>query len=234
MMNAFIEPFFTIPFLGAGIPVAWVTLFGLTGNLLFTGRVLVQWIASERRGQSVVPVSFWWISLVAAVIFMAYALMRHNARDEYDPDLPMFLGLSVTLLPYIRNLRIHYHPDRPARRGLQILLPAAALIFVALYGVSQNLEHQHKWLFALGLAGNGIYCSRFIVAWVQAEKQRRAVLPLSFWYLSMVGSLLLLSYSLMRADLVFILGFLFNSIPFLRNIVLIRRSRESKGAGAGE
>jgi len=230
-MHSFIEPFFTIPFSGAGIPVAWVTIFGLAGNLLFTGRVLVQWITSERRRESVVPVSFWWMSLFAAVILMAYALMRYNARDIYDPDLPMFLGLSVTLVPYIRNLRIHYRPERPPRRGMQILLPAAALIFVVIYGLIQNLEHQHKWLFALGLAGNAIYCSRFIIAWVQSEQQRRAVLPLSFWYLSMIGSLLLLAYSLMRADLVFILGFLFNSFPFLRNIILIRRFRESSAKG---
>lgn len=113
-MDSFIEPFFTIPFLGAGIPIAWMTIFGLAGNLLFTGRVLVQWIASERRGESVVPVSFWWMSLFAALILMTYALMRYNARNVYDPDLPMFLGLSITLLPYIRNLRIYYHPERPA------------------------------------------------------------------------------------------------------------------------
>lgn len=226
-MNNFIQPFFTIPFIGAGIPVAWVTIFGLVGNLLFTGRVLVQWIASERRGESVVPISFWWISLLAAIILMAYALMRHNGYSDYDPDLPMFLGLSVTLIPYIRNLHITYHPDRPARRGAQILLPAAALILVVIYSMFLNLEHQNKCLFALGLVGNAIYCSRFIIAWVQAERQRRAILPLSFWYLSLTGSLLLLAYSLMRADMVFILGFLFNSIPFLRNIMLIHRSRKS-------
>jgi len=231
-MNVFIQPFFTIPFFGAGIPIAWVTIFGLVGNLLFTGRVLVQWIASERRGESVVPVPFWWVSLIAAIILMIYALMRHNGYGDYDPDLPMFLGLSVTLIPYIRNLHIIYHPDRPARRGAQILLPAAALIFVVIYSMILNLEHQNKWLFTLGLAGNAIYCSRFIIAWVQAEQQRRAILPLSFWYLSMIGSLLLLAYSLMRADLVFILGFMFNSIPFLRNIFLINRSRKSPANGA--
>ena len=231
-MNFFIQPFFTIPFLGAGIPVAWVTIFGLVGNLLFTGRVLVQWITSERRGESVVPISFWWMSLLAAIIFMAYALMHHNGYGDYDPDLPMFLGLSVTLIPYIRNLHIIYHPDRPARRGAQILLPAAALIFVLIYSLILNLEHQNKWLFSLGLVGNAIWCSRFIIAWVQAERQRRALLPLSFWYLSLIGSLLLLAYSLMRADMVFILGFLFNSIPFLRNIVLIHRSRKLSANGA--
>jgi lipid-A-disaccharide synthase-like uncharacterized protein len=230
-MNVLIQPFFTIPFFGAGIPVAWVTIFGLIGNLLFFSRVLVQWIASERRGESVVPVPFWWISLLAAIIFMAYALMRHNGYGDYDPDLPMFLGLSVTLIPYIRNLHIAHHPDRPARRGAQILLPAAALILVVIYSMFLNLEHQNKWLFALGLVGNAIYCSRFIIAWVQAEQQRQAILPLSFWYLSMIGSLLLLAYSLMRADMVFILGFLFNSIPFVRNIILIHRSKKSLSNG---
>ena len=191
--------------------------------MLFSGRVLLKWIGSEGAGRSVVPVAFWWVSLAAVLVQMSYALLRHNAAMQYDPDLPMFLGLSVTIVPYVRSLRIHYHPERQARRGMQIVLPACALVVVALYAITVNLEHQHKGIMLLGLAGNAIFCSRFIVAWVASEARREAVLPLTFWYLSLAGATLLLIYSLLRADLVFIVSFLFNGIPYLRNIRLIRK-----------
>jgi lipid-A-disaccharide synthase-like uncharacterized protein len=73
----------------------WVAL-GLAGQLLFMGRFLVQWIASERAGRSVVPVAFWYFSIGGAVILFAYACWR---RD------PVFiLGQSMGLGIYLRNL----------------------------------------------------------------------------------------------------------------------------------
>jgi lipid-A-disaccharide synthase-like uncharacterized protein len=73
----------------------WV-LVGLGGQLLFMGRFLVQWIASERARRSVVPTAFWWLSLGGAAVLLAYALWR---RD------PVFiLGQSLGFGIYARNL----------------------------------------------------------------------------------------------------------------------------------
>lgn len=73
----------------------WV-LFGLFGQLMFTGRFLVQWIASERAKRSVVPVFFWYFSLAGGVILLSYAIYR---RD------PVFiLGQSLGVFIYLRNL----------------------------------------------------------------------------------------------------------------------------------
>lgn len=75
--------------------LAWVA-FGLAGQLMFTGRFLVQWIASERARKSVVPVLFWYFSVAGGLILLAYALYR---RD------PVFiLGQSMGLFIYLRNL----------------------------------------------------------------------------------------------------------------------------------
>jgi lipid-A-disaccharide synthase-like uncharacterized protein len=219
-----IAPLFTLHLLGKAMPFSWLTLFGLTSNVLFSGRVLIQWIASERRGKSVVPVAFWWVSLVASIIQMTYAIYHRDAHGAPDPDLPMFLGLSVTLVPYLRNLRIYYRPDRPSRGGAQILAPAVALLIVLIYGVATGLPRQNWWLFGMGLVGQAIYASRFIVAWVRAEAIRKADLPLAFWWLSLIGSLILLAYSVLRVDPVFILSYLFNSIPYVRNIMLLKRA----------
>lgn len=73
----------------------WIVV-GLLGQALFTARFLVQWIASERKGRSTVPDSFWWLSLLGGATLLAYALWR---RD------PVFiLGQGLGLVVYLRNL----------------------------------------------------------------------------------------------------------------------------------
>ncbi len=73
----------------------WV-LFGLFGQLMFTGRFLVQWIASERAKQSVIPVVFWYFSLAGGMILLSYAFYRKD---------PVFiLGQSLGVFIYSRNL----------------------------------------------------------------------------------------------------------------------------------
>ena len=212
------DPLLTIDLFGYAIPVTAWTLFGLVANVLFTIRVLVQWIASERAGQSVTPVAYWWISFSAAAIMIIYAFGRK--------EIPFILGLAATLAPYTRNLVIHYRPHRPSRPLGLILAAAVALGCIPVLIFWRNEAIRDGWFF-FGLLGTGIFYSRFFVQWVQSEARRRAVLPLSFWYLSLVGSLMLLAYSLWRNDLVFILGFLFNAIPYVRNIMLIRRQRHT-------
>jgi lipid-A-disaccharide synthase-like uncharacterized protein len=73
----------------------WIAI-GFAGQLLFAGRFLVQWITSERRGESVIPVGFWYLSLGGSLILLFYAVHR---RD------PVFiLGQAFGSFIYIRNL----------------------------------------------------------------------------------------------------------------------------------
>ncbi|HEU5320861.1 MAG TPA: lipid-A-disaccharide synthase N-terminal domain-containing protein, partial [Methylomirabilota bacterium] len=57
------------------VPSTWLAL-GFVGQALFAARFLVQWLASERRGRSVVPLAFWHLSLLGGVLLLAYALWR--------------------------------------------------------------------------------------------------------------------------------------------------------------
>lgn len=75
--------------------LAWVAL-GLGGQLLFTGRMLVQWISSEKSRRSVVPVSFWWMSLAGATMLLVYFIWRR--------DIVGILGQATGWIIYIRNL----------------------------------------------------------------------------------------------------------------------------------
>jgi lipid-A-disaccharide synthase-like uncharacterized protein len=77
------------------IGIAWVAL-GLLGQLLFAGRMLVQWLTSERRGRSTVPLAFWWMSLAGASMLLVYFIWRK--------DVVGVLGQSTGWLIYARNL----------------------------------------------------------------------------------------------------------------------------------
>ena len=77
------------------IPKAWLAL-GFLGQAMFSSRFLVQWVASERRKNSVIPKAFWWLSLAGGMCLLVYALHR---RD------PVFvLGQGGGLVVYVRNL----------------------------------------------------------------------------------------------------------------------------------
>ena len=85
----------------------WWVLLGFLAQAFFTMRFLVQWLASERVGRSVIPIAFWWLSIGGGVLLFIYALYR---RD------PVFIaGQGFGVFVYLRNL---YFVLRDRRRGM--------------------------------------------------------------------------------------------------------------------
>jgi lipid-A-disaccharide synthase-like uncharacterized protein len=81
----------------------WLML-GVAGQLAFSARFVLQWLYSERRGESAVPMSFWYASVSGAVVLLAYAIHR---RD------PVFMaGQSCGLLVYARNIQLRLRESR--------------------------------------------------------------------------------------------------------------------------
>ncbi len=74
----------------------------------------------------------------------------------------------------------------------------------------------------LGFFAQGLFAARFLVQWVKSERARRSIIPTSFWYFSLAGSMLLLVYAVHQRDAVFILGQVAGTIVYLRNLYLIR------------
>ena len=74
---------------------------GWTGNLVFFTRFFVQWWATERKKQVVVPTAFWWLSLAGSLLLFSYALF-------YQRDSVFIFAYAFTWIPYIRNLIIHH------------------------------------------------------------------------------------------------------------------------------
>ncbi len=80
----------------------WVA-FGLMGQMLFGSRFIVQWIASERKKSSYIPMAFWYLSLCGGIVTTIYAIHR---RD------PVFIvGQSAGLIVYVRNLMLIHRAD---------------------------------------------------------------------------------------------------------------------------
>ena len=74
---------------------------GWLGNAIFFSRFFVQWYATEKRKQVVVPTAFWWLSLIGSVTLLCYGLF-------YLKDSVVIFAYAFTWIPYIRNLVIHY------------------------------------------------------------------------------------------------------------------------------
>jgi lipid-A-disaccharide synthase-like uncharacterized protein len=82
----------------------------------------------------------------------------------------------------------------------------------------------HYWLY-LGFAGQLLFGLRFLVQWVVSERKGESVIPIYFWYFSLIGSMILLAYAIFRRDPVFILGQSTGFIVYTRNLMLIYRKR---------
>lgn len=95
-------------------PAIWLAI-GFLGQVLFSARFLVQWLASERARRSVVPIAFWWLSMGGSLVLLVYAASRR------DPVIIM--GQSIGLVVYSRNLILLGERKR-SRRGLASCRPS--------------------------------------------------------------------------------------------------------------
>jgi len=83
------------------------------------------------------------------------------------------------------------------------------------------------WL-GIGLTGQVLFMMRFIVQWIHSERHGQSLIPVSFWYLSLSGGLIVLAYGLHKLDPVIILGQLPGTIVYTRNLMLLNRANKEK------
>ncbi|HKD31188.1 MAG TPA: lipid-A-disaccharide synthase N-terminal domain-containing protein [Xanthobacteraceae bacterium] len=84
----------------------WWVLLGYAGQSLFAMRFIVQWLASERVGRSVMPVAFWFFSMGGGTLILVYAL--------YKRDPVFIIGQGFGLFVYLRNLHFVFRERRAA------------------------------------------------------------------------------------------------------------------------
>jgi lipid-A-disaccharide synthase-like uncharacterized protein len=199
---------------------------GFTAQLLFSARLLLQWISSEKHKRVVTPTSFWIHSLAASFLLFLYGYLRN--------DFPIMLGQVITYYIYIRNLqfeRLWYRQHRL----LQHFLLAFPILIVAYFFTNNrydlrelfNKDHIPFTLLVWGSLGQVIFTFRFIYQWIHAEKIKQAILPTAFWVISLAGSMMILSYAVLRRDPVLFIGQLFGFIVYSRNLMLIAHSEKT-------
>jgi lipid-A-disaccharide synthase-like uncharacterized protein len=88
------------------------------------------------------------------------------------------------------------------------------------------LMTKDHWWIAFGLMGQLLFSARFVVQWLKSEKEKRSVIPTAFWYFSISGGIVLLTYALHKQDPVFILGQSLGLFIYMRNVQLIRKERK--------
>ncbi len=216
------------------IAVLWHVV-GIAGALIFYGRFYVQWIASERAGRSVMPIVFWYMSSIGSVLLMAFAVATRSPLGA--------LGQNFNLAVYGRNL-LHIWREQgtltPLRRrlvnGTMVVVGVAAVYLLAHVWLGEYRHVQQQpgrasrevwvWL-AVGVVGQALFAARFLVQWLATERQRRSVIPLSFWYLSLAASVLQSTAFLQRREWVFGIGMLATIVIYLRNIRLVRKAGDA-------
>ena len=90
------------------------------------------------------------------------------------------------------------------------------------------MDFINGWVL-FGFLGQAAFSARFIVQWIVSEKKKESTIPVVFWYLSLIGGLILFVYAIKKEDPVFIIGQGSGLIVYIRNLILIRK----KAAGAG-
>ena len=89
-----------------------------------------------------------------------------------------------------------------------------------------------SYLTILGFLGNLVFSTRFLVQWIASEKRGDSVIPISFWYWSIGGSVIMCAYFIFQRDPVGILAYLPNSAIYLRNLHLIQKRKVAAAAAA--
>ena len=203
-----------------------VFAIGFIAQLLFSARLMVQWFASERAGRSLSPLVFWQLSVLASFLLVLYGVLRHDAA--------IILGQAVTYGIYIRNLHYYgfWNKIPVAVRILVVALPVLAIIQL-LGGETYNLarivgnKDISATLMIWGITGQVVFTFRFVLQWLYSEKRQQSVLPIQFWLVSIVGSLMVLTYAIVRRDPVLLLGQAFGFVVYFRNTLLWWRQRRA-------
>jgi len=95
-----------------------------------------------------------------------------------------------------------------------------------------NINVEIIWI-AIGFLGQILFSLRFFFQWLVSEKKKESVIPISFWYFSIGGGLILLSYAIYRKDPVFILGQSMGVFIYSRNLYLIYRKKNQDPKSGG-
>jgi lipid-A-disaccharide synthase len=212
---------------------------GFLANIFFAARFILQWIKSEKVHQSHFSDSFWTISLWGSLLMTLHSFIQ----IQY----PVCLIQACNAILYGRNLQLIRHQKNELMPFSKVCLCLAILVAgltAAFMAQSWLVFGQLEWMRvpdfiepkgmhvsfmwnAIGFCGTFLFASRFWIHWWRAEKDFTKALKSDFWIISLVGSVLALAYFIHIKDLVNIIGFGAGMVPYMRNLILMKKAQKS-------
>lgn len=208
---------------------------GFIAALAFTGRFLIQWLASEVQQKSVVTRSFWQLSLIGNLLMVLHSILQM----QYSVCVVQACNAVIAW----RNLNL-----MEARAQQTSLTFVFFLLALAIFGSTGIFLLQGLLFFdgtviwarsptffsnssptlpfywhLIGFVGITLFASRFWIQWWTAEKKQVSLLNAPFWWLSLAGALLSILYFSRMQDVINVIGPIFGLIPYMRNLMLLRK-----------
>jgi lipid-A-disaccharide synthase-like uncharacterized protein len=199
---------------------------GYISAILFGSRFLVQWLNSEKQKRSVVSPIFWWLSIAGNISLFIHSTIQL----QYHVSVVQACNTVISW----RNLNLMQSKEKQFSFWTVVLLLVGAIISVTSFFILEGGEWfripNNYWgssiptaWHIIGFTGILLFASRFWVQWWCAEIHRKSYLGKSFWWLSLIGDILMLSYFFKINDPVNMIGPLFGLIPYIRNLMLLRQ-----------
>lgn len=214
-------------------------LFGTLATLAFSSRFFIQWYLSEKRSQSTVTPIFWKVSLLGNIFMCLHSLIQVQFH--------FCIIQAFNFVIAWRNLNLmHKKSKHLSKRSLLLLFLISLFLVTLLFMTQTYLSYGYvKWIRTptlpggyhqaeklpiawhfLGTLGASCFAGRFWIQLWESEKKQHSILSHNFWILSLFGSLITFIYALRMSDIVNILGYGMGVIPYIRNLMLIRREHK--------
>ena len=197
---------------------AWVYLLGLMGMSIYGVRIVVQWYISEKSRRVESPGIYWIMSSIGAVILYIYGWLRK--------DFSIIFGESLSYYIYMWNISIMglYKKVPKVIVVIQALFPVVIIALIAkdmptFVDTFLKNDAVPPDLLLFGIMGQFIYEIRSVYQLIYSMKKKESVLPLGYWIMAVVGSLMIIVYGLIRHDWVLVIG-QFAIVFSVRNIML--------------
>lgn len=191
---------------------------------LYGVRQVVQWYESEKAGKIVSPPVYWVMSSIGAVVLYLYGWLRK--------DFSIIIGESIGYYIYMWNLSVLglYKKFPKVLVFMQAVFP---IVIIGMMLSDPGGFHEDflcnpdvpLWLLILGVSGQIVYESRMVYQLIYSYRSKESSLPLGHWVLSVIGSLMIIAYGIIRHDWVLVLGQIGIFIS-MRNIMIYFESQK--------